>query len=179
MRRQRPKHRSGAGYVRRPELSHPACPLGARPQSSGLHHGARDRGSTFPLILGFFLIALLVTAGAVALGDAYVQQRGLQSVCDGAAAAAAASGVDLERNLAPGTGTAVPFAEATVDRAVGTYLARDPERSDVGITAQSSADARTLTLRCTETRKIAFGAMFGRADGVRHVVESTVRAPVS
>jgi len=137
-----------------------------------------DRGSTVPLILGFFLLALLITAGAVALGDAYVQQRGLQSVCDGAAAAAAAGGVDLERGLTPGAGDAARFADVTLERAVGAYLARDPERVDVAVTARTSADARTLTLRCAETRKIAFGAMFGKAGGVRHVAESTVRAPV-
>lgn len=121
----------------------------------------------------------MITAGAVALGDAYVQQRGLQSVCDGAAAAAAASGIDLERGLAPGTGDAARFADATVARAVNAYVARDPERADVAVIARTSGDARTLTLRCAETRKIAFGAMFGKADGVRHVVESTVRAPVA
>ncbi|MDQ2751380.1 MAG: pilus assembly protein TadG-related protein, partial [Actinomycetota bacterium] len=61
---------------------------------------ADDRRTTIPLILGFFIIALITVAGAVAAGDAFVQQRGLQDVCDGAAAAAAAGGADLNRGTA-------------------------------------------------------------------------------
>ena len=52
---------------------------------------ADDRGSTIPLILGCFVVAFLIVAGSVAAGDAFLQQRNLQSVCDGAAAAAATS----------------------------------------------------------------------------------------
>ena len=48
-----------------------------------------DRGSTIPLILGFFLIGLLMVGGAVLASDAFTHQRDLQSVCDGAAIAGA------------------------------------------------------------------------------------------
>ena len=70
-----------------------------------------DRGSTVPLILGFFLIALLVVAGAVALGDAFVDQRNLQDVCDGAAAAAAASAADLDREHGLTSGGSLRFSD--------------------------------------------------------------------
>jgi uncharacterized membrane protein len=130
-----------------------------------------------PLILGFFLIALLLTGGAVAAGDAFVQQRGLQSVCDGAAAAAAAGAGQVDR----GTGgeTEVSLAFGDVDRVVRAYLARDPSRSGVRVRVSLAADRRTLTLRCIQTEKIAFGAMFGKAGGVRHVATSSARAPLS
>lgn len=137
---------------------------------------AGDRGSTIPLILGFFLIALIVVAGAVAAGDAFVQQRGLQSVCDGAAVAAAASAADLERSGGVGDGASLRFAG--VRQAVDGYLARDAGRSGVRVSAALSVDARTLTLTCTETTTIAFGALFGKGNGVRHTVTSAARAPI-
>jgi uncharacterized membrane protein len=136
-----------------------------------------DRGSTLPLILGFFLVALLMIAGSVAAADAFIQQRGLQDVCDGAAAAAAASGVDLGRGGDLSQESALRFADVTM--AVGQYLARDPSRTSVHVLAQLARDARTLTLTCTQTEPIAFGAMFGRAGGVHHVVTSSAEAPIS
>jgi hypothetical protein len=136
-----------------------------------------DRGSTIPLVLGFFIVAFMMVAGAVAAGDAFVQQRGLQDVCDGAGAAAAAAGADLDRGSAVGTGPALQFGD--VQRVVDEYLARDPDRAGVHVQASLSADARTLQLSCTETTHIAFGAMFGKAGGVRHVATSAARAPLS
>jgi hypothetical protein len=136
-----------------------------------------DRGSTIPLVLGFFVIAFLMVAAAVAAGDAFVQQRGLQDVCDGAAAAGAAGAADLNRSAALGAGSALQFAE--VQRVVDDYLARDPSRGGVRIEAALSPDARTLQLRCTEKTHIAFGAVFGKGDGIRHVTTSAARAPLT
>lgn len=136
-----------------------------------------DRGSTLPLILGFFVLALIMVAGSIAAGDAFVQQRGLQDVCDGAATAAAASGVDLGRGGALGSEQSLQFGD--VSAAVSAYLARDRSRAEVRITAQLSSDRRTLTLRCEQTERIAFGAMFGKGAGVHHVATSSVQAPLS
>ena len=138
---------------------------------------ADDRGSTIPLILAFFVIALLMVAGAVAAGDAFVQQRGLQDVCDGAAAAGAAAAAQLDRGTAVASGEALRFGD--VQEVVDEYLARDPGRADVRTEASLSSDAQTLRLRCTETSRIAFGAVFGKGDGIRHVVTSAARAPLS
>lgn len=135
-----------------------------------------DDGSTLPLILGFFLVALLVVAGSVAAGDAFVQQRGLQDVCDGAATAAAASGVDLGRSGVLDREHELQFGD--VARAVSDYLARDPSRKGVRVSAQLSADRRTLTLTCEQTERIAFGAMFGKGGGVHHRATSSVQAPL-
>ena len=136
-----------------------------------------ERGSTLPLILGFFLIALIIIAGSAAAGDAFVQQRGLQDTCDGAAVAAAASGVDLGRGGGLSNEGALRFGD--VRAAVMQYLARDPSRRSVHVDARLSADAQTLTLTCEQTEKIAFGAMFGSGDGVDHTVTSSARAPLS
>jgi hypothetical protein len=136
-----------------------------------------DRGSTMPLILGFFLLGLLVVAGSVAAADAYVQQRGLQDVCDGAVAAAAAGAADLGRESGFAIGTELHFAEAR--RLIDQYLQRDRSRSDVHAVAALSADATTITLTCTETSTIAFGAMFGKGDGVHHIAHASARAPIA
>jgi hypothetical protein len=134
-----------------------------------------DRGSTIPLIFGFFLIAAFVVAGAVAVGQAFVQQRDLQSLCDGAAAAAAASAADLDRTTGVGAGKSLRFTD--VAHVVADYLARDPERRSVRIQARLSADRQRVTLTCAETTSLAFGALFGRAQ-VHHTATATARAAV-
>jgi hypothetical protein len=134
-----------------------------------------DRGSTVPLILGFFLISLLLVAGAVALGDAFVDQRNLQDLCDGAAAAAAASTADLDREHGLTAGGSLRFAD--VDAAVAAYLARDAGRREVKVRTLVSDDGTRLTLTCEQTMSLAFGAFFGRAS-VRHTVRSSARAAV-
>jgi uncharacterized membrane protein len=134
-----------------------------------------DRGSTLPLILGFFLIALIMVAGSAALGEAFVQQRGLQDVCDGAAAAAAASAVDLDRTGGVAADGSLRFADVT--RVVDAYLARDRARQGVRVRAALSPDGERITLRCTQTTALALGAFFGRGH-VRHVATSSARAAV-
>ena len=136
-----------------------------------------DRGSTIPLILGFFLVALLVVGGSVALADAFVQQRDLQDVCDGAAAAAAASALDLGRAGGVGTDQNAAFADpSSVETAVGRYLARDPDRRTVTVRAVLSPDRTTLTLHCAQRRTLALGANFG-APTINHTATSSARAP--
>lgn len=135
-----------------------------------------DRGSTIPLVLGFFLIAAYLCAGAVAAGDAFVQQRGLQSVCDGAAVAAAAGSADLDRGADLASDTNLRFAGAQA--AVAQYLARDPGRRQVEVVSAVSDGGQMISLQCVEVRTIAFGAVFGKVGGVRHVVHSSARSPL-
>jgi uncharacterized membrane protein len=134
-----------------------------------------DRGSTIPLILGFFLIALLLVAGAVALGDAFVDQRNLQDVCDGAAAAAAASAADLDREHDLTSGGSLRFSD--VESAVTEYLARDSARRSVDVNAQLSDDGTRITLQCAQRMSVALGAFFGRSS-VDHTATSSARAAV-
>lgn len=136
---------------------------------------SNDRGSTIPLTFGFFLIAFVMVAGAVAVGEAFVQQRDLQDLCDGAAAAAAASAGDLDRAAGVGTGDSLPFAH--VSDVVAAYLARDPERRGVRVHAALSRDRRRITLTCDETTSLAFGGFFGRGH-VHHTATSSARAAV-
>jgi len=134
-----------------------------------------DRGSTIPLILGFFLIALIMVAGSIALGEAFVQQRDLQDVCDGAATAAAASSADLDRGAGAVTDDSLRFA--SVRQVVDAYLGRDPDRRVVHVRVSVSPDRERITLRCRETTSLALGAFFGRGR-VEHTATSSARAAV-
>src|SRR6185312_13017730 len=48
-----------------------------------------ERGSTLPFVLLCWLLAALMVFGAIAASDAFLEQRQVQSICDGAALAAA------------------------------------------------------------------------------------------
>jgi hypothetical protein len=136
----------------------------------------RDRGSTIPLILGFFVIALAMIGASIALGQAFVQQRELQSICDGAVAAAAAGGGDLDREADLGAEDSLRFAD--VAREVTRYLARDESRARVTARATLSHDRTRITLRCRQRLPLAFGRYFGRGH-VTHTATSTGRAAVT
>lgn len=152
----------------------------SRPVSSPTKRrpGRADQGSTIPLILGFFLIALITIAGSVALGQAFVQQRALQDICDGAASAAsaaAASSADLDRGASVASADSLRFG--AVEQVVDAYLVRDPHRDGVTVRAQLSGDRQRLTLICAQTVPLAFGSFFGRGR-VHHVATSSARAAV-
>lgn len=133
----------------------------------------RDAGSTIPLILGFFVVAALVVFGGVAAGDAFVDQRNVQSVCDGATLAAAGA-VDTGKfrsGQGAGSGSAAPLRE--VQRAAGEYLARDGTRTGVTIDARLSPDGLRVDATCVQILPVTFGSTFGLGGGVRHVVASS------
>jgi len=121
-----------------------------------------DRGSVTPLVLGFFLIGLLVVAGAVLASDALTRQRDLQSICDGAAVAAA-NAVDPQAARTEELSDALPLAD--VEQAVDDYLADDPFRAGVQIRAGLATDGRTVLADCHRRTRLAFGAVIGRGDG--------------
>jgi hypothetical protein len=135
-----------------------------------------DRGSVTPLILGFFLIGLLVVAGAVLASDAFGKHRDLQSTCDGAAIAAA-NAVDAAVARTATLGTSLPLA--AVQQATDGYLARDPDRAAVQIRASLSAYGRTVLVDCQQQVKIAFGALLGRGDGITEHATASARGLLS
>jgi len=141
--------------------------------SSKRLHG--DDGSTIPLILGFFLIAMLFTAGAVAFSDAFTNQRDLQSICDGAALAAANS-ISTSTVRGGFEGEALPLDHA--DEAVSAYLARDHAREDVHATGTVDQDGVTVHLTCTQHDDVAFGRLIMRPDGIDHTAQASARTPI-
>jgi Putative Flp pilus-assembly TadE/G-like len=135
-----------------------------------------DRGSVIPLILGCWLLVMLVAAGYVAATDAFTKRVDLQDVCDGAAIAAAnsvdfASGREVESARSDG------FLQLDdVQSAVNAYLARDPWRSAIRLTASLSEDRTEVTVSCRRRSKIAFGWLFGNPEGVEARVISSARS---
>lgn len=134
-----------------------------------------DDGSTVPLILGFFLLAFLMVAGSIAASDAYLDQRALQSACDGAALAGI-NAIDEQRVFTRGVGEQESIPLGPAREAAQGYLARDQSRSVVQIQSSSVTDGTTLTLECIETAPLAFGSVFGYGDGVQHRTTASARA---
>jgi uncharacterized membrane protein len=135
-----------------------------------------DDGSTIPLVLGFLMISLLLVAGSVAAGDAYVQQSNLQSVCDAAAlTASAAADTDTQRSSSGESALRL----ADVEGAVRRYLDRDSQRAKVAAAVSVGADGATVTVRCVRVQSIAFGTLFALGSGIRHQATSSARSPTS
>lgn len=134
-----------------------------------------DRGSTLPLVLGFFLIAMLFVAGATAISGAFTDQRDLQSVCDGASLAAANSASGQALHGTGNSGGAVALTNA--DSAVAGYLAR-AGAADVRTQGELSTDGLTLRLTCIRHTKLAFGSFIGHGDGVDQRAVSSARSPL-
>ena len=137
---------------------------------------SEDRGSTIPLILGFFLVALLLVAAAVMASDSYAKQRNLQSVCDGAALAAS-NAIDSGRARVEVLRSALPLED--VQAAVDDYLSTDPQRADVRAAAGLAPDGATVTVDCRTHVSVAFGPVFGRGGGVDERATSTARGTLS
>ncbi len=145
----------------------PMSRLNRRHPSTDNHAGrcefGDDRGSTIPLILGFFLIGLLIVVAAVMASDAFTQQRDLQSVCDGAALAGA-NAIDGPAARTRELTAALPLA--AVQAAVQDYLAADPGRMEVTAQATLSTDGSTVLADCRVRTELAFAGLIGHPDGI-------------
>src|SRR5437763_14988658 len=116
---------------------------------------ADDTGSTIPLILGFFLIALLIVAGSVTASDAFTKQRVLQSICDGAAIATANS-PDLE--AARGSLSELhSLPLGSLQDAAEAYLQRDSGRDGETVVVVDVSIDGVVTLGCGRRAHLAFG----------------------
>ena len=136
-----------------------------------------DQGSVIPLVLGFWLIALLFVAGSVALGDVFTNHRTLQSMCDGAAIAAANTARPDALHGAGIDAAAIPLADAT--DAVAGYLALDRARSAVSAETGIEADGVTVDLTCSQHTRVIFGLIIGKPDGVTQIVNASARSPLT
>ncbi|UQX88279.1 pilus assembly protein TadG-related protein [Jatrophihabitans telluris] len=136
----------------------------------------RDEGSTIPLILGFYVIALLLVSAGVLASHVVGNQRELQAICDGTALAAANS---VARPTLHETG--VPRDALTlgpVEQAAATYLDEDPVRSGVQAAAELSTDGTRVTITCRRRSKVPFGSVFGFGDGVLQTATAQARSPL-
>lgn len=152
---------------------------GAEPHLPIRRRLADDRGTLIPLILGFFIIALLIVAGSIALADAQMDQRNLQSVCDGAVLAGV-NGLDpneLYGTERYGTAGALPLGERAAAH-IEQYIYRDATRAQVQIDSAELGSDGALRVSCSWRMSLAFGTMFGRPDGIVHHATATANAPL-
>ena len=132
-----------------------------------------ERGSTLPLVLVCWLVAALMAFGAVAASDAFLEQQRVQSVCDGAALAAA-NQADEAVLYARGVGAELPLTRAAAQAAVADQLA------DGGIALDrwsAETDGAEVTVRCTRYVDIAFGWLFLGGEPLERTAVASARAP--
>jgi hypothetical protein len=132
-----------------------------------------DRGSTLPLVLVCWTVAALMAFGAIAASDAFLEQQEVQSVCDGAALAAA-NRTDEAVVYGSGVGAQLPLTRATAQAAVADQLADGRARLD---SWSAETDGAEVTVRCTRYVDIAFGWLFLGGEPLERTAVAAARAP--
>ena len=111
--------------------------------------------------------------GAIAASDAFLEQQEVQSVCDGAALAAA-NRTDEAVAYAAGVGTELPLTRATAQAAVADQLADGGAALD---SWSAETDGAEVTVRCTRNVEIAFGWLFLGGERLERTATASARAP--
>lgn len=134
-----------------------------------------ERGSTLPFVLLCWTVAALMVFGAIAASDAFLEQQDVQSLCDGAALAAA-DRTDEGAVYASGVGGSLPLDQASSEAAVADYLATGGR----GLQAWSvQTDGTEVTVRCTRSADIAFGWLFLGGRPLERTAVAGARAPTT
>ncbi|MCZ2827961.1 pilus assembly protein TadG-related protein [Modestobacter sp. VKM Ac-2986] len=132
-----------------------------------------EAGSSLPFVLVCWLVAALMVLGGIAASDAFLEQQEVQSICDGAALAAA-NQADEAAVYAGGVGDQLPLTRAAAEAAVADQLA------DPGSTLDSwsaETDGAEVTVRCTRSVRIAFGSVFLGGRPLERTAVASARAP--
>ena len=132
-----------------------------------------ERGSTLPFVLVCWSVAALMAFGAVAASDAFLEQQEVQSVCDGAALAAA-NHADEAAVYRAGVDGALPLTPAGARAAVTDQLADGGAELDAWST---ETDGEEVTVRCTRHVDIAFGWLFLGGQPLERTAVASARAP--
>jgi Flp pilus assembly protein TadG len=136
---------------------------------------AGERGSTLPFVLVCWLVAALMVFGAIAASDAFLEQQEVQSVCDGAALAAA-NHTDEAVLYSTGVGDELPLTRATAQAAVADQLADGGTALD---SWSAETDGAEVTVRCTRYVDIAFGWLFLGGEPLERTATASARAPTA
>jgi hypothetical protein len=134
-----------------------------------------ERGSTLPFVLVCWLVAALMAFGAIAASDAFLEQQQVQSVCDGAALAAA-NHADEAVLYSEGIGAELPLTRTAVQAAVADQLSDGGTALD---TWSAETDGAEVTVRCTRHVEIAFGWLFLAGEPLERSAVSSARAPTA
>lgn len=139
--------------------------------------GWRDDGSMLPMILMALVVAATLVMVTTAAGSAFLAQRDLQSVCDGAALAGAQA-VDFADLAGSRSRTGTDFLPVdAVARAVTAYVAEANADGDSPVGASSDlTDDLTVETTCRSHPHIALGGTFGYGDGIDRTAHASARA---
>ena len=135
--------------------------------------GWGERGSTLPFVVVCWTVAALMAFGAIAASDAFLEQQEVQSVCDGAALAAA-NAADEAVLYTDGVGTDLPLTRATAQAAVADQLADGGSELDAW---SAETDGIEVTVRCTRSVEIAFSWLFLGGRPLERTAVASARAP--
>ena len=135
--------------------------------------GDCERGSTLPFVLVCWTVAALMAFGAIAASDAFLELQEVQSVCDGAAIAAA-NRTDESVVYSRGVGGELPLSRATAQAAVADQLADGGTALDAW---SAETDGAEVTVRCTRYVEIAFGWLFLGGQPLERTATASARAP--
>jgi hypothetical protein len=113
--------------------------------------------------------------GAIAASDAFLEQQEVQSVCDGAALAAA-NRTDEAAVYSAGVGTELPLTRATAQAAVADQLADGRTQLDAW---SAETDGAEVTVRCTRYVDLAFGWLFLGGEPLERTATASARAPTA
>lgn len=128
-----------------------------------------------PLIMMAFAVAGLIITGSIAAGSAFLAQRDLQSVCDGAALAGAQA-LDDDPYYAADRGPLTRLPLGDVQQAVEEYGARDGD--SIRMNAAVLDDGVTVRVRCRSHVDIPFQAVF-RPGGLDRRASADARSPLA
>jgi Flp pilus assembly protein TadG len=142
-------------------------------RADGAHRKDGERGSTLPFVLVCWLIAALMAFGAIAASDAFLEQQEVQSICDGAALAAA-NRSDEGVLYAAGIGAELPLTRVGAQAAVADQLADGGTPLDAW---SAETDGAEVTVRCTRHVEIAFGWLFLGGEPLVRTATASARAP--
>ena len=134
-----------------------------------------EAGSTLPFVLVCWLVAALMAFGAIAASDAFLEQQEVQSICDGAALAAA-NQADEAAVYTFGVGAQLPLTRSAAEAAVADQLADAGVRLDAW---SARTDGTEVTVRCTRTVEIAFGWLFLGGRPLDRTALASARAPIA
>ena len=136
--------------------------------------GGED-GTSLPFVLVCWLVAALMSFGAIAASDAFLEQQRIQSVCDGAALAAA-NQTDGGAAYSRGVGTTLPLDQASAQVAVADQLADGGTQLDSWSVRTDGAEA---TVTCTRSVPIAFGWLFLAGRPLERTAVASAQAPTA
>lgn len=140
---------------------------------------AGDRGSTLVLMIGCFMLAGVLLTGGIAASAAFLAQRDLQSMCDGAAIAGAQAFERPEAGTEAGTevGDSLPLSQDAVVEAVADYAVDRYGAVAAEVTMSASTDGRLVRVTCSRVVHIPFEDLFSPG-GLERTAVAEARSPL-